>query len=119
MQRVPSDTRELLKGLLLHRAIRLVHVQMPMDNERKGMHQLQHASALAPSYASSFEQAEELCAKELKSIAQEFQLLALGGPASAMLEAAAQIYHSALDEAKADSDDPYGKKKKFDDIKKF
>ncbi|CAK0808286.1 unnamed protein product [Prorocentrum cordatum] len=114
MQRVPAATIQQLKDLLIHRAVRLVHVLKPIEEQRKGMRSMQSKGYLTPSHVSSFEHAEELCQKELQSIMEESQLLVPGSPRNAIREVAARMYHQRLAEVEqgGDNDQP-----KFEDMK--
>jgi len=116
MQRVPAETREQLKGLLLQRAIRLVHVLKPIEEQRRGMRAMQGKGYLTQGQVSSFEQAEELCGRELKSVMEESQLLAPGLPQNSIIQAAVQAYHRINDAAAEEADGE--KQPSFEDMKR-
>jgi hypothetical protein len=114
MQRVPAATMQQLKDLLIQRAIRLVHVLKPIEEQRRGMRSMQNKGYLPPSHVSSFEHAEDLCQKELQSIMEESQLLAPGNPRNSIIQVAVQRYHQRLAEMEPDGDKG---KANFEDMK--
>jgi hypothetical protein len=114
MQRVPAATIHKLKDLLIQRAIRLVHVLKPIEEQRRGMRSMQNKGYLPPSHVSSFEHAEDLCQKELQSIMEESQLLVPGSPRNAIIQVAARMYHQRLAEMEPGADEGQAK---FEDMK--
>jgi len=114
LQRVPPATMHQLKDLLIQRAIRLVHVLKPIEEQRRGMRSMQNKGYLPPSHVSSFEHAEDLCQKELQSIMEESQLLAPGNPRNSIIQVAVQRYHQRMAEMEPSED---AAQPSFEDLK--
>jgi hypothetical protein len=93
-----------------------VHVLKPIEEQRRGMRMMQSKGYLPPSQVESFEQAEELCSRELKSIMEESQQLVPGMPPNSIIQAAVQRYHQGL--AEVQGDDEGEGQRKFEDIKR-
>lgn len=91
---LPEEKRENLKVLLKRRAIGLVHVLRPIEEQRAGMRGLHSYYALSASQWSSYQRAEADCAAELQAIAQESQLFHPDSPPNALIKTVVPIYHS-------------------------
>jgi len=72
-----ADQMGKLKLLLLRRAIALVHVLIPIEEERQGIRKLHQKGFVSPQRWESYELAEKLCADELRSVTAEAQELGL------------------------------------------
>lgn len=93
LQRVPVHSKQKLEELLIQRAVRLFHVYFRIEEQRQGMRSMHSKGYLPPNYLSSFELAEDLCVKELKSIMDESRMLAPGNPQNSIIQVAMQRYH--------------------------
>eukprot|EP00928_Gymnodinium_smaydae_P061291 TRINITY_DN45406_c0_g1_i1.p1 TRINITY_DN45406_c0_g1~~TRINITY_DN45406_c0_g1_i1.p1 ORF type:complete len:521 (-),score=96.41 TRINITY_DN45406_c0_g1_i1:250-1812(-) len=75
LSKVPPEALGELRGLLVRRAVALVHVLRPIEESRRGYQKLRNAGMMAPDLMSSFDRAEALCSEELTSIKEETQRL--------------------------------------------
>lgn len=118
IERVPPQSKEMLKGLLLRRAVALVHVLKPIEEQRHGIRKMQNKGYLPENHFASFERAEEMCNRELKSLMEESQVIAPGIAPNEIIQSAVQIYHQQgmprpqAADAEADSG------KGFEDVKR-
>lgn len=112
IERVPPQAKEMMKGLLLRRAVSLVHVLKPIEEQRRSMHLMQMKGLLPENHYASFQHADEMCTAELKSVIDESQLLAPECPPNAIIGAAVKQYH---EERSAEGDQGTGG---FEDVRK-
>lgn len=94
IQKVAPEAREMLKMLLLRRAIGLVHVLKPIEEQRKGMRQLKSMGAMQSDQWDSYSRAEEICGVELRQVAEESQFIAPEAPPNSVFQMAVRLYHS-------------------------
>jgi len=94
VQSLPEEAQEMLKMLLVRRAIGLVHVLKPIEENRKGMRWLHSQGAISPVHWSSYQRAEEESAAELQTLSQESQFLSPGSPANVLIRTAVQLYNT-------------------------
>jgi len=91
--KLPAEAREALKSLLVRRAIGLVHVLKPIEEQRTGMRRLHAQDMVSPQRWASFGHAEALCSQELKAVMEECQILSPEAPPNAVIQAAVRIYN--------------------------
>jgi len=103
--KIPEQTKEMLKALLLRRAVGLVHILKPIEEQRRSMRIMQSKGALPENHYASFEHADELCGNELKSIMEESQIIAPGTPPNAIIQSAVQLYHQGMGRPDGSDDD--------------
>lgn len=114
-QNIPPQAKETLKGLLLRRAIGLVHVLKPIEEQRRSMRMMQNKGYLPDNHIASFERAEELCQAELKSLFEESQELAPEAPPNAIIQCAVQEYNKhGIDRMRSADDNGSS----FEDVKR-
>jgi hypothetical protein len=105
----------MLKALLLRRAVALVHILKPIEEERRAMHMMQMKGYLPENHYSTFHHADEMCQQELKSIMEESQVLAPESAPNDIIHSAVQLYHQGHGRPQsADS----GSSGKFEDVRR-
>eukprot|EP00931_Biecheleriopsis_adriatica_P077535 TRINITY_DN51087_c0_g1_i1.p1 TRINITY_DN51087_c0_g1~~TRINITY_DN51087_c0_g1_i1.p1 ORF type:complete len:571 (-),score=105.75 TRINITY_DN51087_c0_g1_i1:85-1731(-) len=112
-QQVSPNSKEMLKHLLLQRAISLVHVLRPIEEQRRSMRIMQQKGMLPDKHFASFESADETCQGELKSIIEESRALVPEAPPNAIIQAAVHAYNQQQDAAEAGEGG-----KSFEDVKR-
>lgn len=120
IHRISPQSKEMLKGLLLRRAVGLVHVLKPIEEQRRAMRMLQSKGYLPPNHMATFERAEEQCGKELQAVMEESQVLAPEMPPNAIIQSAVQAYHQygGGRPSSADASDDADDGKSFEDVKR-
>jgi len=94
MTKLQEEAQEMLKMLLVRRAIALVHVLKPIEEQRKGMRWLHSQGAMSPGRWNSYQHAEEQCAAELQALNKESQELTPGTPPNSLIRFAVNCYNS-------------------------
>jgi len=114
MDRIPQQSKEALKHLLLTRAMALVHVLRPIEEQRRSLHMMQNKGFLPDNHFASFQQADEQCQQELKELIEEGQLLAPELPPNNIIQSAVRLYDQQV-RHKAGADEVQGR---FEDVKR-
>lgn len=94
VQQLPEVDAELLKMRLVRRAIGLVHVLRPIEEQRKGMRWLHSQGALSGEKWASYQQAEDECSTELGLLTKEAQMVSPESPPNILIRTAVQLYNS-------------------------
>jgi len=77
LQKIPAQDCDPLKALLMRRAIALVHVLGPIEEERHSMSRLHSRGFLSPGRWHAFESADAMCVAELRDIQAEAAALGM------------------------------------------
>jgi len=94
LDHIEAVGKEMLRLFLLRRAIALVHVLKPLQEGRATEHYLRSQGAMSQTRWTSFQQAEQLCANEVKLVSRDFQLLSEEGQTGpSVVQLAANLYH--------------------------
>eukprot|EP00927_Polykrikos_kofoidii_P056005 TRINITY_DN50187_c0_g1_i1.p1 TRINITY_DN50187_c0_g1~~TRINITY_DN50187_c0_g1_i1.p1 ORF type:complete len:553 (+),score=116.68 TRINITY_DN50187_c0_g1_i1:33-1691(+) len=114
IKQISPQSQDTLKSLLLRRAVGLVRVLKPIEEQRHGLRVMEAKGCLSGNYYKTFAYADELCRKEIKAIMDESQVIAPGIPANAIIQTAAQIH---MQEKKAEENDG-DEDNAFEDVKR-
>lgn len=119
IKKIPGQAKDMLKGLLLRRAVGLVHVLKPIEEQRRAMRMLQTKGYLPDNHMTTFEKAEEICGKELQTVMEEWVLLEPAAPPNAIIQSAVQAYHQhGSGRPSTDADEDPDGKNSFEDVKR-
>lgn len=94
LAQAPPDARELLKTLLVRRAMGLVHALKPIEEQRKGLRRLQSQGCVSRRHWESYRRAEEACAAEVQAVAEESARLVPEAAPNALIQTAVRLYQS-------------------------
>jgi len=97
VSKLDAQSRNNLKDLLLKRAIGLVHVLKPVEDERKSVVMLEKEGKLQDGYKESFEAADKECTAEVSAVMEESQLLNPKDKPNAIIQKALQMYAAGDD----------------------
>lgn len=93
-QKIPKAKLEMLKVFLIRRAVALVHVLRPIEEEGKRINKMNHKGYLSEEYLQSYRDADAQCVEEIKKIRAETILLLPRSKPNALIQEAATKYKS-------------------------